>query len=356
MSGEANDSGEKIHDPTPKKLEDARRKGNIARSPDLLSATSYLGLWIGLLIIGAAQIDSLGGSLSQIFAQAAGPQRIAVARGAVMTAFVSASMLIVLPITMILAVLIAQRGVLFTGSNLMPKLERISVLKGFGRKFGAKGLFEFGKSFAKLIILSLALAIWFRLEKDRFIGLSGSSGGALAIYMGRTVLSLLGVATVVAGAISVVDMLWQRFEHLRKLRMSHQDLRDESKDAEGDPHQKAQRRRRAQELASNRMLADVPEADVILVNPTEIAVALKWARDQGGAPVCVAKGQGEIAARIRELAAENGIPVFRDVPTARTLFADLPVGSEIPQQTYVAVAAAIRFADRMRARARGQAR
>lgn len=356
MSGEANDSGEKIHDPTPKKLEDARRKGNIARSPDLLSATSYLGLWIGLLIIGAAQIDSLGGSLSQIFAQAAGPQGISVAKGAVMTAFVSASMLIVLPITMILAVLIAQRGVLFTGSNLMPKLERISVLKGFGRKFGAKGLFEFGKSFAKLIILSLALAIWFRLEKDRFIGLSGSSGGALAIYMGRTVLSLLGVATVVAGAISVVDMLWQRFEHLRKLRMSHQDLRDESKDAEGDPHQKAQRRRRAQELASNRMLADVPEADVILVNPTEIAVALKWTRDQGSAPVCVAKGQGEIAARIRELAAENGIPVFRDVPTARTLFADLPVGSEIPQQTYVAVAAAIRFADRMRARARGQAR
>ena len=102
------------------------------------------------------------------------------------------------------------------------------------------------------------------------------------------------------------------------------------------------------------MLADVPDADVILVNPTEIAVALKWNRAGNGAPICVAKGQAEIAARIRELAAENGIPIYRDVPTARVLFADLPVGAEIPQDTYVAVAAAIRFADKMRRRARNQ--
>jgi len=352
MSEGSNDSGEKIHDPTPKKLDDARKKGNIARSPDILSAASYLGLWIGMALFGADQIDSVGSALSRIFSEATGPQAISVAKSAVLQAFISSAVLIILPIALICVVLVAQRGVLVTGSNLAPKLDRISVLKGFGRKFGANGLFEFAKSTIKLLILSTVLAIWFRAELDNLVGLSAVTGGALSIYLGRTVLSLLGVATIVAGSIAVLDMFWQRFEHQRKLRMSHQDLRDESKDSEGDPHQKAQRRRRAQELAGNRMLADVPDADVILVNPTEIAVALKWDRSKLGAPTCVAKGQGEIAARIRELAAENGVPIFRDIPTARTLFADLPVGSEVPQDAYVAVAAAIRFADRMRARAR----
>lgn len=355
MSEKDNDSGEKIHDPTPKKLEDARKKGNIARSPDILAAASYLGLWLALTLFGAQQASVVGGSLTRIFEEATSPTALFVAAGAMRTAFLSAGTMIVLPIALILAVLIAQRGLLFTGSNLAPKLNRISLLKGFGRKFGANGLFEFGKSTVKLLILSVTLGIWFSLEQDRLIGLSTASGGALAIYMGRTILSLLGVATMVAGAMAIADMLWQRFEHQRKLRMSHQDLRDENKDSEGDPHQRAQRRQRAQELAGNRMLRDVPDADVILVNPTRIAVALKWHRDRPGAPVCVAKGEGEIAARIRELAAEHGIPVHRDVPTARRLYADIPVGAEVPEETYRAVAAAIRFADKMRHQMRGRA-
>lgn len=352
MSESESDSGEKIHDPTPKKLDDARCKGNIARSPDILAATSYLGLLIGLSIFGAGQIDIIGSSLARIFAEATTPQGMSIALKAMQNAFIAAASLIALPIALIIAALIAQRGILVTGSNLAPKLDRISILKGFGRKFGATGLFEFAKSTTKLLILSVALGIWFDLERDRLIGLSAASAGTLAIYMGKTVLSLLTVATIVAGSIAIVDFLWQRFDHQRKLRMSHQDLRDESKDSEGDPHQKAQRRQRAQELASNRMLQDVPAADVVLVNPTEIAIALKWDRTQPGAPICVAKGQGEIAARIRELAAENGIPTYRDIPTARMLYADLPVGAEIPHDTYRAVAAAIRFADKMRSKAR----
>ena len=130
--------------------------------------------------------------------------------------------------------------------------------------------------------------------------------------------------------------------------MSFQEMRDEARESEGDPHLKQERRRRANDIASNRMLLDVPKADVVIVNPTHYAVALHWSRKKGEAPVCVAKGADEIAARIRELAAEHGVPLHRDPATARALFAMTEIGSEIAPEHYKAVAAAVRFAETMR--------
>jgi flagellar biosynthesis protein FlhB len=134
--------------------------------------------------------------------------------------------------------------------------------------------------------------------------------------------------------------------------MSRKELMDETKDAEGDPHMKQQRRQKGQELAMNQMMADVPEADVVLVNPTHYAVALKWSRMPGAAPVCVAKGIDEMALAIRKKAIEAGVPVHSDPPTARALFASVAIGQEIPEKTYRAVAAAIRFAEEIRQKAR----
>ena len=167
---------------------------------------------------------------------------------------------------------------------------------------------------------------------------------------------LLAITCLIAVAIAGVDLVWQRFDHARKLRMSFQEMREETKQSEGDPHMKAQRRSRAEAIATNRMLLDVPKADVVIVNPTHYAVALKWARTKGSAPVCVAKGEGEVALRIREIAATAGVPVHSDPPTARALHATVEIGREIAPEHYRAVAAAIRFADRMRkaARARGR--
>jgi flagellar biosynthetic protein FlhB len=139
--------------------------------------------------------------------------------------------------------------------------------------------------------------------------------------------------------------------------MSHQEIREETKQSEGDPYMKAERRQRGREIATNRMLLDVPKADVVIVNPTHYAVALQWARTRGSAPVCVAKGQDDVALRIREIAAEAKVPIHSDPPTARALHAAVEIGHEIRPEHYRAVAAAIRFADRMRkaARARGGA-
>lgn len=138
--------------------------------------------------------------------------------------------------------------------------------------------------------------------------------------------------------------------------MSRKELMDESKETEGDPHIRQQRRQKGYDIATNRMLSEVPNADVVIVNPEHFAVALKWERASGRAPICIAKGQDEVALRIRRAAAETGVPIRRDPPTARAIYASVDIGREIHSEHYRPVAAAIRFAEAMRARARERRR
>ncbi|WP_348541464.1 EscU/YscU/HrcU family type III secretion system export apparatus switch protein [Sulfitobacter albidus] len=172
--------------------------------------------------------------------------------------------------------------------------------------------------------------------------------------MTRICITFLMVTVVVSGLIGGIDAVFQHFEHIRKNMMSRKDMTDEAKQNEGDPHLKQERRQRAFEASQNQMMKDVPTADVIIVNPTHYAVALRWSREAGSAPVCVAKGVDEIAATIRRLAAEAGVPIHSDPPTARALHATTDIGDEIAEESYAAVAAAIRFAEEMRLRARGR--
>ena len=157
-------------------------------------------------------------------------------------------------------------------------------------------------------------------------------------------------------AIGVVDFLWQRHALMQRNRMTRQEMLDEMKDSEGDPHTKAQRRQRGQEIAMNQMLADVAKANVVIVNPTHYAVALKWQRGARTAPILVAKGVDEVARKIRERAAEHGVPIHSDPPTARAIHASVDLGKPIRPDQYRAVAAAIRFAQAMRTRAKGSLR
>ena len=168
----------------------------------------------------------------------------------------------------------------------------------------------------------------------------------------RLSMEFLFLVLLIAAGIGAVDTLWQHAEHRRKNRMSRKELLDETRDAEGDPHMKQARRQRGQDIALSRMMADLPGADVVIVNPTHYAVALKWSRLPGSAPVCVAKGVDETAATIRRVARESGVPIHHDPPTARALHATVELGQEIAEEHFRAVAAAIRFAERMRARAR----
>ena len=180
----------------------------------------------------------------------------------------------------------------------------------------------------------------------------GIEKGEILALLGRLSFEFLSAVLIVAAVMGAVDWLWEWLQHLRKNRMTRQELMDETKSSEGDPQMKQQRRARAQAIAMNQMLGDVPGADVVVVNPTHYAVALRWDRAGRGVPVCVAKGVDEVARRIRETAAEAGVPIFSDPPTARSLHATVEIGAPILPDQFKAVAAAIRFADLMRQKAR----
>jgi flagellar biosynthesis protein FlhB len=356
MSGE--DEAEKEHDPTQKRLDEARDRGEFARSADLMAAAGYGGLLLAcaafgvqsMLAVGSVAKGMLGQSdrLSSVMADGG-----RAGLGPVLGAFAQPLMpFFLFPGAVVLIYLFATRGLVFAPEKLMPKLSRISPIATAKQKFGMEGLFEFGKSTAKMVIVSAVLYLFLR---QRGAGLLNSiymtpamSTALLLRLMVDFIILVLLVAVIIGGA----DFLWQKFSHLKRNRMSRKDLMDEMKDSEGDPHVRAQRRQRAQEVANNRMLQDVATADVVVVNPTHYAVALKWKRGSRTAPICVAKGVDEVAARIRERAALAGVPVHSDPPTARAVYAGVKIGEQIRPEHYRAVAAAIRFAEAMRGRAR----
>ena len=257
-----------------------------------------------------------------------------------------------LPAVFALLAVLAQRGLVFAPSRLVPKLSRISPLSGIKQKFGRNGLFEFSKSTVKLLIYGAILGLYLASEMPRILATVALPPAMIVAGLGETCLRLIAIVLAVALAIGAVDLMWQRAEHLRKNRMSHKELRDEFKEAEGDPMLRQARREKGVSIALNQMLGEVPKADVVIVNPTHYAVALKWDRGQGRprsvspresmtSPCASARWRSSTACR----STATRQPPARCIATWRS-------ASEIPVDHYRAVAAAIRFADAIRAKAR----
>ncbi|MEM7641911.1 MAG: flagellar type III secretion system protein FlhB [Pseudomonadota bacterium] len=348
MSGE--DGAERSHEPTPQKLLEARRKGEIVKSQDLAVGASYLGVLICLALmapmIGARFLD-LGGTLLAEADRLSVPVRTGGAGRAgeiLAETLVMSGLIVVAPAALVLAVLFAQQAFVFAPEKVQPKLSRISLLSNAKNKFGPTGLFEFAKSAAKMALYG-AILVWFLWRHaDHMIGAVALEPRMTAALLPKVLMEFVIPVTVVSLAIAVIDYAWQRHSHMAKNRMTRQEVLDETKQSEGDPAFKAKRRQRAQEIAMNTMLADVPDATVIVVNPTHYAVALKWSPLDPSPPVCLAKGVDAIAAKIREAATEAGVPIFSDPPTARALHASVEIGDPIDRAHFAAVAAAIRFA------------
>jgi flagellar biosynthesis protein FlhB len=359
MSGQQDDeSSEKTHEPTQRKLDEARRKGEIPKSADLTTAAAYGGLLIVLLAVGGQIMAGAGGAAMVLLDQAdrLGDAVTSGARpvvGGLMAQIGGAlAPVFLVPALAAIAALLAQQGLVFTPSKLAPKLSRISPLSNAKQKFGSDGLFEFAKSAVKLILTGVLSGVYLWRNLPTLMASAATDPMPNARLLGQLAVEFLILCVLLLTVIGFADLLWQRASHIRRQRMSFKELRDEMKDSEGDPHFKAERRQRGRAIATNRMLSDVPKADVVIVNPTHYAVALRWDRMRGSAPVCVAKGTDEIAARIRSLASEAGVPIRHDPPTARALHATVEIGQEIAAEHYRAVAAAIRFAEAMRAKAR----
>lgn len=359
MSSDGQDDADRSFEATPQKLQKARKKGEVAKSTDLSVAAAYAGLLVTALTVGADSLTRLGTALMVLLDQ---PDRLAALfffgsahgpTGGLMSGVARAvAPWFIVPALAVLLSILGQRAFVVAPSKIQPKLSRISVVSNAANKFGRSGLFEFFKSFVKLVLYSICLGLFLRARMADVISIVGSDPSLVAVQLVRLCVELLILVQLIALSIGGIDAIWQHNEHLRKNRMSRKEITDEAKDAEGDPHIKQQRRQRGQEIAMNQMMADVPNADVIIVNPTHFAVALKWARTQGSAPVCIAKGADEIAASIRKAANVAGVPIHHDPPTARALHATVKLGQEVPEDHYRAVAAAIRFSEQMRLRAR----
>ncbi len=344
---------DKQFEPSQKRLDDARKRGEVAKSLDLVTAASWGGLLIAMLVTVGASFGDLGRMFMAVIETAGRTEidRPLLGRLLGQTALPTLAWFLVPLLTSALA-LFAQRAVIFAPTKLAPKADRINPLKNAKQKFGRAGLFEFAKSAAKLLLYGAVLAVVIARglpDITRSIWMTPAQAVGSMMWLAAQAFAAVIMLSAIIG---MVDFMWQRAELHRRNRMSRQELMDETKESEGDPQLKQQRRQKAVDIAMNKMLADVPSADVVIVNPTHYAVALKWDKASGHAPICVAKGVDEVAAKIRELAAEYAVPVRSDPPAARALYATVKVGEPIRPDHYRAVAAAIRFADALKKRAR----
>lgn len=354
---EDNDA-EKSHEPSLRRLEEARKKGDVPRSMDLASAAVYGAAVICILAAGEWMVDRFFRTAVSVIEDS---DRIAsqmVKGGRAPTGELLAAFglpfvpIFLLPMAAAILAVAVQRGFIFVPDKLMPKGSRINPISAFGQRFGRDGLFNFAKGVVKMIAICLIVYWMVPDHMGAVLNSSAQEARQSSGLMMQIILEFLMLSFLVSLVLGAFDYGWQWLQHRRRHMMTRQEAIEEHKDQEGDPHVKMQRRQKGREMALSQMISEVGKADVVLVNPTHYAVALKWKRGDRSAPILLAKGVDEVAARIREKAAEAGVPIHRDPPTARAIHATVEVGDPIRPEHYKAVAAAIRFAEAMRKRAR----
>lgn len=342
----------KTEQPTPKKLNDARKKGQVAKSADF---APWLALVIGTYVMPYSIGAVTGGvlrtfeSMDKVAAEGEPTAVPAILAQGLLDGVLGIAPLLVVGALAITLGLLAQVGVLFTLHPLKPDFKKISPIKGFKRLFSVKSVWETVKQAAKVGLI--AYLAWPYVNNMTF-GLVSDGRVPVAIaarIIADNMLQMIRLVGWIVVAISAADYLFQKRQRIRDLRMSRQEVRDEYKNTEGNPHVKSRLRSLQLAAARNRMMADVPTADVIITNPTHVAVALKYDMAAGGAPKVIAVGADAVAQRIRAIAAEAGVPMVEAPPLARALWRSCEVGDEIPALLYEAVAKVLVFVRRVKA-------
>lgn len=339
---------ERTEQPTPKRLKEAREKGQIARSKELntmaVTLTGAIAVWgFGdALVGGATLIMDQGLSLSR--EAMLRPELMLIhLQSAVSTAGMTLVPWMLLLTTIAILAPMGLGGWSFSVAALTFKGERINPVAGLKRLFALRGLVELLKAMAKFLLVGTVAVLVLQWLADRFIGL-GAQSLVTALHHAAWLMAvsfLLFSAALVL--IAAVDVPFQMWDHTRKLRMTRQELKEETKETEGRPEVRGRIRSLQQELARRRMLEDIPIASVVVTNPTHYAVALRYEAEEMNAPVVVAKGADLMALKIREIAAEHGVPVFEAPPLARALYDGTEIGDEIAERLYVGVAQVLTY-------------
>lgn len=353
--GEQPDDAQKTEEPTPKKLEEARKKGQVPLSREV---NNWVMLLVGTILIMTAA-DSMFSNLTgfmRVFIERAhdiptGPGGPGVALA---NSFKEVMTILALPFFILMAAAFLapflQTGPIFSAESVKPNLEKISPIKGIQRLFSMKSLMEFLKGILKLSIIGAVGAIILSPYFGRLDHMIGLPMILLLDELQSLAIRLMIGVLIVLVIVAVIDLIFQRFEHYKKMRMTKQEVKDEHKQTEGDPHVRARLRGLRAERARQRMIQNVPEADVVITNPTHYSIALKYEPGEMEAPVCVAKGLDDIALRIREVAKEHDVVIYENPPLARTLYDVVDIDDAIPEDQYKAVAEIISFVFRQKGR------
>ena len=336
---------------SPRRLEAAREEGQVAISRELQSLTA-----IGLAILALAmtapsqmrhftvRMQHLMGAAGGIDVSAGGGAAV---REAALLGIGLAAPPVLAALVGLVGITLLQTGFLLRPAGLMPQPGRLNPMRGLKRILGGDNLVEALKALVKLAAFALALRHVLQGLWPVFLGSTQWSAAVLAARTARLVLNSVLLLLAVQAAIAVLDVAWVRYRHLSKLRMSRQELRDEHRQTEGDPHVKGRIRQLRRQRARRRMMDAVPRATVVITNPTHYAIALAYESGGKGAPKVVAKGMDELAARIREMALDNKVPLVANPPLARALYT-VPLDGEIPREHFQVVAGIIAYVWRLK--------
>ena len=345
---ENSEKDSKTEDPTSKRLSDAREKGQVVNSKEVSTAFLFVAatglfyfqggqLWSDLeqhmrfFFSGAIQDDFTVLGLSQLL------------ESTITTVFAELAPFFLIFLVMSIASSLIQHGFVLSLEPIMPNFSKINPMKGLARLFSMRSLVELLKSTLKIVVISLAV-IWALQDSiEQTIMLTATSLEGVIHALGEDIIIIMEFVTAAFLAIAILDFAYQKYHHNDGLRMTKQEVKDEQKQMEGDPLIKGRIRQIQRELAKRRMMEEVPKADVVITNPTHFASALVYKQGEMRAPVVTAKGRGEIAARIREIAKAKGVPVVENPPLAQVLYREVELGHPIPQELFKAVAEVLAY-------------
>ena len=358
---EDQDPATKTEDPTPKRLSESQRKGQVAKSQEVNHWFMMFGATMVFVIFGRGLLTEVRFAVLPFIET---PHLIATDPGHLMVVLRNLLRLLLFSLAPIFGVLViaaiaanvVQNKPVFTGERIKPKLDKLSMIKGFKRLFSMRSVVEFVKSFLKILIIASVIGFLVWPDRDVLTQLMTVETVDILKIIEREALVMLIAVIAIMAIIAVADVLYQKYEHIKSLRMSKQEVKDEQKQAEGDPIIKARIRQVRMERARRRMMAAVPQADVVVTNPTHYAVALAYKAEEMVAPKLVAKGVDTVAFKIREIAEQHQVPVVENPPVAQALYATVDIDQGIPVEHYRAVAEIIGYVMRLKGRMKPRTR
>ena len=334
---------DKTEEPTPKKKKDARKQGNIAKSAEVNKAMTFIAILVVIYMMSGSIISELQGFIVNIlsgdFSMTMNDNTIKILMFKVMMSF----MKIVLPISLIIMVFgilgsLIQTGLFFSMESLKPKFSKLNPLTGLKNMFSMKAIVNLIKS---MVVICIMIYLGYSFMSKNFEGII-KSGDIYLPYMFNIVLelikSILTSITLAVAVVAALDYGYEKFSHKKGLKMTKQEVKEEYKQMEGDPHIKGKIKQKQRQMANQRMMQAVPSSTVILTNPTHISIAIRYEQGKDTTPIVVAKGVDEVAFRIREIAKSHDIPIIENVPLARLIYKEVDIDQEIPEEMYKAVA------------------